>query len=87
MVAVDELRFFNPMGAKQIESSNQDGGLATGETDLLGLVRFDFEPPHYLVGRDVVGTEGWEVSSFGSPPATSVSRTSGSQTPPVPVAA
>jgi hypothetical protein len=43
------------------------------------LAAFDFEPPGYREGRDVVGNHGWSVSSFSVPPATSVvTRTAGS---------
>ncbi len=33
---------------------------------------FDFEPPTYANGRDVVGISGWSISPFGAAPATSV---------------
>jgi mono/diheme cytochrome c family protein len=33
---------------------------------------FDFEPPKYIDGQDVVGIDGWENSTFGVAPATSV---------------
>lgn len=35
------------------------------------LIRFDFEPPAYADGTDVVGQEGWELSHIAQPPATS----------------
>ncbi len=36
------------------------------------VAHFNFEPPSYPLDRDVIGLGGWEVSSFGSAPATSV---------------
>ncbi|MFM9960572.1 MAG: DUF1553 domain-containing protein [Planctomycetaceae bacterium] len=44
------------------------------------LVSFDFEPPKYTEGRDVLGIDGWANSSFGVAPATSVvSTTAGNE--------
>ena len=44
------------------------------------LASFDFEPPKYTEGRDVPGIDGWENSSFGVAPATSVvSTTAGNE--------
>ena len=36
------------------------------------LIRFDFEAPKYVEGRDIVGIDGWGTSSFSLPPATSM---------------
>jgi len=39
------------------------------------LLAFDFEPPRYREGADLVGIDGWETSSFSVAPATSVIAT------------
>jgi len=36
------------------------------------VAHFDFEPPAYAGGRDVVGLGSWEASSYGMAPATSL---------------
>ncbi|MFN9374290.1 MAG: DUF1553 domain-containing protein, partial [Planctomycetaceae bacterium] len=36
------------------------------------VAHFDFEPPAYAGGRDVVGLGSWEASSYGMSPATSL---------------
>ena len=36
------------------------------------LLTFDFEPPKYTDGRDILGIDGWANSTFGIGPATSV---------------
>jgi hypothetical protein len=53
---VDELALIGP-------------GAASGEAER--LVNFDFEPPIYADGRDVIGIDGWAASPFGAAPATS----------------
>jgi hypothetical protein len=39
------------------------------------LVSFDFEPPTYADGRDVIGIDGWAASPFAVAPATSTVST------------
>ena len=36
------------------------------------LLQFDFEPPLYPTDRDLVGVDGWSLSSFAAAPATSL---------------
>lgn len=42
-----------------------------GETSPNGAATFDFEPPTYADGRDVVGLDGWIASASSAAPATS----------------
>ncbi len=58
--AVDELVLRSPAG-------KTSAGVASLEV----LTHFDFEPPVYPEGRDVIGLGGWEGSRFSTAPATS----------------
>ena len=44
----------------------------SGAADPPVLASFDFEPPTFIDGGDVVGIEGWASSSLSAPPATSL---------------
>ncbi len=61
LAALDELTLYRPTPDQQAAKTVPDNG-----------VHFDFEPPAYLAGQDVVGRDDWETSSFGAAPATSV---------------
>lgn len=61
IAAIDELIMTSP----GTDSS------AAGAT-ILEVAHFDFEPPAYPAGRDVVGLGSWEASSYNVAPATSV---------------
>jgi hypothetical protein len=46
--------------------------MATASKSWVKLIDVDFEAPKYTDGRDVVGIDGWEPSSFRVAPATSL---------------
>ncbi len=56
---IDDVGFFEDADA------SDDVGVSTP------LLAFDFEPPGYVTGQDVVGSHGWSGSSFAVMPATS----------------
>jgi hypothetical protein len=74
------LNGWNPVGdpIKGFSFDARTGGVALVDSVSLTsssgekLAAFDFEAPAYTDGRDAVGIEGWEASSFGAAPATSV---------------
>ena len=61
IAAIDEVILAAPVS----ESSGSGSAAAR-------VAYFDFEPPAYPVGRDVVGLGSWEASSYSMAPATSV---------------
>ena len=76
------LNGWNPVGnpANAISFDARTGSVAAIDEVVLRppaadrepLVRFDFEPPGYPDGEDVLGVEGWTSSSFSEAPATCV---------------
>ena len=75
IAAVDDLTLQSSPVALGIDSEKPAGGSSVAgvpKADSGKKVHFSFEPPQYLAGRDVVGTEHWQTSSFSTAPATSI---------------
>lgn len=62
LVLLDDVQILAPAVATNAEGS---------APERMKWVTFDFEPPAYADGRDAAGIDGWVVSQFGEPPATS----------------
>ncbi|MCA9072218.1 MAG: hypothetical protein KDA84_25000, partial [Planctomycetaceae bacterium] len=69
MGLIDEIALFAPGGRKSPVSSTEKP-----------VLKFDFEPPVYRDGQDVIGTDGWLASSYNQAPAASlVSQTAANE--------